>query len=128
MSQLFIAEYPEENPTRPVMPTSNGLSYSMYSLPRSECTIGACNLRASSTTSVCESLQPAPQSKVTRDDWFNRRASFAMSALAGRIIGADGALQLGTGFVSGPSATLPGITTTATPLRATAVRIARPRI
>jgi len=32
------------------MPTSYGLSYSRNSLPRSECTIGACNARASATT------------------------------------------------------------------------------
>src|SRR5579864_2453925 len=119
MSQLFIAEYPEENPTRPVIPTSNGLSYSMYSLPRSECTMGACSLRASSTTSACESLQPAPQSIVTRDDRFNRSASFTASSFDGRITGADGMLQFGTGLVSGPSATFPGTTTTATPFRAT---------
>src|SRR6202051_4224119 len=105
---------------RPVIPTSNGLSYSMYSFPRSECTIGACSLRASSTTSVWESLQPAPQSNVTRDDRFNRLASLATSSFDGRITGAEGALQFGAGFARGPGATFPGTTTTATPFARTA--------
>ena len=51
---------PKRSPSRPVMPTSNGLSYSMNSLPRIACTIGACSLPASSINSSCAPAQPAP--------------------------------------------------------------------
>ncbi len=110
------------------MPTSKGLSYSMNSLPRSGCTIGAFSRCASATTSACAPAQPAPHSSVTFVPAFSSAASRSSSASVGRTIGCAGTSQAG-GFASvGRSATSPGITTTDTPRRATAVRIARSRI
>src|ERR1700743_2834044 len=51
------------------MPTSNGLSYSMYSLPRSAWTTGALSLPATASSSACASRQPAPPRMVPRFAW-----------------------------------------------------------
>src|ERR1019366_8008060 len=52
-------------PSRPLMPTSNGLSYWMCSLPRRLCPIGAAILSARAITSSCAAAVPAPAKIVT---------------------------------------------------------------
>jgi len=64
------------------MPTSWGLSYSICSLPRNACTIGACNVPASSTTSSC-----APGAPRAGKDRGACRAVEDVGGLAQRLVG-----------------------------------------
>jgi glyoxylate carboligase len=80
------AEAHLENPSRPVIPTSNGLSYSMNSLPRSACTIGAFNFPASCINSVWASAHPAPPKMVTFRDSLRMPAALARISSEGRTV------------------------------------------
>ncbi len=124
-SQCSIARYPELNPIRPVIPTSNGLSYSTASLPRNACSTGACSAPASAISCSWAPAQPAPARIVTRSLTFSTRAASASAASPGRTTG-TAARTADTFAPDGASAknTSPGMTSTATPLRCTAVRSA----
>ena len=123
-SQCSMARYPELNPISPVMPTSNGLSYSTASLPRNACSTGACNAPARAISWSCAPAQPAPARIVTRLAAFSTPAAAASASSAGRTTGAAGRIAV-TLAPDGASAknTSPGMTTTATPPRSSAVRI-----
>jgi hypothetical protein len=69
------------------MPTSNGLSYSMNSLPRIACTIGAFSLPARAISSACAPAHPAPPRIVAFDDAFRIFASTAISSSEGHTEG-----------------------------------------
>src|SRR6201989_2510167 len=127
-SQCSIARYPELNPISPVMPTSYGLSYSTNSLPRNACTTGAFSAAASSMSWSCAPAQPAPARIVTRLAEFSPSAAAASDWSSGRMTG-DTA-RTGTASVSGASARKisPGTTTTLTPPRCSAIRIAMSRV
>jgi hypothetical protein len=110
------------------MPTSNGLSYSTYSLPRSEWMTGAPSVLASSTTSAWAPAHPAPHIMATLLSALSSAASASRSPSAGRTTGGLGAIQAGALTSVGFSAMSPGITTTATPRLAVAIRIAFSRM
>ena len=117
------------NPISPVIPTSYGLSYSTYSLPRNACTTGACSAPASAMSCSCAPAQPAPARIVTRPAAFSTSAAAASDAWSGRITDAVG--RIGTGAPASRASARkisPGTTTTATPPRASAERIATCRI
>src|SRR5580658_3379380 len=116
-------------PSSPVMPTSHGFEYSTYSFPRSVCTRGAPNLCASATTESCAPAQPAPARIVTffapRRSSTIRETCPSLGVIRGR--GSEKVTPEGAS-VAARRETSPGIATTATPCRATAVRIAISRI
>ena len=75
-----------KNPSKPVIPTSNGLSYSMNSLPRSACTIGAFSFSASSINSAWAPSHPAPPKMVTFRESLRMLAVLAISSSEGRTV------------------------------------------
>ena len=84
-SHSFMAKYPDAKPRRPVIPTSNGLSYSMNSFPRIAWTTGAAKASAVATTSACVSRQPAPPRIVTFVAPFKSWAAAATSVSDAQI-------------------------------------------
>lgn len=98
------------------MPTSNGLSYWIHSLPRRACPTGAFTRSANSITSACAPAVPLPQNSVTRLASSTIRQSFSISPSPGRTVGREvtracSADRSGAGC----PATSPGIVTTLTP-------------
>ena len=120
-----MARYPELNPISPVIPTSYGLSYSTNSLPRNACTTGAFSAPASAMSWSCAPAQPAPARIVTALASFSTCAAAASDSSSGRTTGEVARIGTGSG-PAGASArnTSPGTTTTATPPRASAARMA----
>ena len=108
------------------MPTSKRLSYSMCSLPRSVCTMGAWSAPAMAMSSACAPAQPAPARMVTFFPLSSRAASWASRGPAGRTSGCSSGGASTNGCVSGASrsATSPGKEMTETPRFATALRMA----
>ncbi len=128
-SQCSMARYPEENPISPVIPTSYGLSYSTNSLPRNACTTGAFNAPASAISCECAPAHPAPAKIVTALASFSAEAASTSAASLGRTIGDAARIGTGSPALRASSRNVPpGTTTTATPPRASAARIATCRI
>ncbi|CAG6390680.1 exported hypothetical protein [Actinacidiphila cocklensis] len=105
------------------------MSYSTCSLPRRAWTTGALRVSASSTRSSWAPAAPAPARIVTFSAALSSPAASPSASSSGRTTVPEGRTTAG----SRPRAVLarkisPGTTTTATPLRSTAARIAICRI
>ena len=68
------------------MPTSNGLSYSMNSFPRSACTIGALSLPSQPDQFRVRAAQPAPPRMVIFSEWLRTLANNAISSSEGQTV------------------------------------------
>ena len=106
------------------MPTSNGLSYWMNSLPRRACPTGAPSTSASAIASSWASRHPAPAMIITLSAALRRRASSSTSAGAGITHGAVTGAPAPVSCTASCPTTSPGSTRTDTPPRPPAVRIA----
>ena len=103
-------------PSRPLIPTSNGLSYWMCSLPRRLCPIGAAIFSARAITSSCAAAVPAPAKIVTFLAPLIACASARTDSASGITRGDLGRVRMsGAACRASRSATSPGRVRTATP-------------
>src|ERR1700730_1626712 len=125
----MIKQKPEEKPSNPVIPTSKGLSYSIYSLPRNAWTIGAFKASAIWINSACAPAQPAPPRMDTFLPRLSISASLLRSAWEGEIVGGEGWLLKRGGLLVGASSNSisPGMVITETPRCPMADWMAKPR-
>ena len=124
-SACFMEAYPDVKPRSPVRPTSNRLSYSICSLPRSAWVMGACKAPASISNSSCAPAQPAPPRIAIRLEPFRMSAACCKPFFEGMISESFSHSPMPLASQSQCFvAMLPGITNTATPRFATAVRMA----
>jgi len=105
-----MAAWQAPYPSRPLIPTSNGLSYWMCSLPRRLWPIGAATLSARAITSSCAAAVPAPAKIVTLLAALMASASARNDSASGitrgirgrvRMSGAAGRELIGNGTVAG---------------------------
>ena len=103
------------------MPTSNGLSYWIHSLPRNACPTGDLIFSANSITSACAPAVPLPQKRVTFRASSIIATSSSISRSPGRTPGREVMRAVSTVLSgAGRAATSPGSATTPTPDRPTA--------